>query len=246
MAKIIHCEIFVIGAGGTGTYFLKEISSYLAVRYRQKTKIVVDGLYIFDGDIVEAKNLSRQTVFSENDVGCNKASVMAEKLNYRDWHDTKLSWQGFEEYVVPGCTLEKIIKEHSDYFKIIVGCVDNHAARLYLTDIALGQDNCLYIDTANGDNTTGEVVITPILKGKALSKFRKDIYPDILEDTKPVTEMSCEELNAVNPQHQFTNMESAAIATQAVCKFLEEGKADGGLVKFNRDTYVRRFIPLSV
>ena len=66
--------IHVIGAGGTGSYFLKEFC-----RFAQGRKDISE-VIIYDGDTVEEKNLSRQC-FTVEDVGRNKALVMAEILN---------------------------------------------------------------------------------------------------------------------------------------------------------------------
>ena len=43
-------NIIVIGAGGTGTYFLKEFSRFLC-----GTSSVIESFSIFDGDVVENK-----------------------------------------------------------------------------------------------------------------------------------------------------------------------------------------------
>ena len=247
MGKIIHSELYVIGAGGTGSYFLKEISSYLAVKYSQQPRVVVDAMYIYDGDIVEEKNLTRQTVYDFDDVGLSKSDAIAEKLNIRDWNDKRIQWQSFTEYVLPGCSLEEHINRVDTSLKIIVCCVDNHAARLYLSKLAVScKKDVLFIDTANNDTTCGEVFITPVRRGKKQSMFRQDLFPAIKKDTRPVTEISCEELNTVKPQHQFTNMESASIATHCVSKFIETLKIEGGVIFFDTSEYMKKFKPLPV
>ena len=47
----------IVGAGGTGTYFLKEFSRFIAGTSYEKQIV---GMYILDGDNVEKKNLTRQ------------------------------------------------------------------------------------------------------------------------------------------------------------------------------------------
>ena len=76
MKKYVRLSLIVVGAGGTGTYFLKEVSRYLAAADREK----IARMLIVDGDTVERKNLSRQA-FTSDDIGRNKAEVMAEVLN---------------------------------------------------------------------------------------------------------------------------------------------------------------------
>ena len=51
--------ILVVGSGGTGTYFLKELTHFLGSAPK-KVQSMIKGLYVADGDIVEKKNLSRQ------------------------------------------------------------------------------------------------------------------------------------------------------------------------------------------
>ena len=51
MAKVIY-HLLVLGAGGTGTYFLKEVSRYLASLPAEILKCLDKDMYIMDGDIV--------------------------------------------------------------------------------------------------------------------------------------------------------------------------------------------------
>ena len=68
-----HFSILVVGSGGTGTYFLKEISRFLSGNTAAAN--MISKMVICDGDIVEEKNLSRQC-FSTEDIGRKKAVVM--------------------------------------------------------------------------------------------------------------------------------------------------------------------------
>ena len=65
-------QILIIGAGGTGGYVIPHLYR-IAFASDRKCRII-----IADGDIVEDKNLVRQS-FSSLDVGENKATVMAER-----------------------------------------------------------------------------------------------------------------------------------------------------------------------
>ena len=90
MKKYVRLSLIVVVAGGTGTYFLKEVSRYLAAADREK----IARMLIVDGDTVERKNLSRQA-FTSDDIGRNKAEVMAEVLN----ECFGLTWQACTEYI---------------------------------------------------------------------------------------------------------------------------------------------------
>ena len=68
-------NIYIIGAGGTGGYLAQDLARYIAVRTEEKYNFT-----IVDGDVVEEKNLIRQN-FIENDIGKNKAKVLAERYS---------------------------------------------------------------------------------------------------------------------------------------------------------------------
>jgi len=65
-------KVLVVGAGGLGVPVLQ----YLAAAG-------VGKLGIADGDIVEISNLQRQVLYTEAEVGRNKAQVAKEKINNR-------------------------------------------------------------------------------------------------------------------------------------------------------------------
>lgn len=67
-------KIIVLGAGGTGGYVIPHLYR-LAFARRGHVRII-----ICDGDIVERKNLVRQN-FVEQDIGRNKAQVLAERYS---------------------------------------------------------------------------------------------------------------------------------------------------------------------
>src|SRR5689334_8808836 len=67
--KLQKARIAVVGAGGLGCPLL----TYLAAAG-------VGHLTIIDGDVVEASNLNRQTLYNGEDIGRMKAEVAAERL----------------------------------------------------------------------------------------------------------------------------------------------------------------------
>ncbi|MCR5719798.1 MAG: ThiF family adenylyltransferase [Lachnospiraceae bacterium] len=210
-------DLCVVGAGGTGTYFLKEVGRFLSGRNTD-----ISSIHIFDGDIVEEKNLTRQCFLSE-DIGRNKASVMGEILS--DAFNLNV-------YAHP-----IFIKEANDlkifkHIPIIVSCVDNHGARLILEEFFENQDDCILLDSGN-EFTTGEVVMAYKLQSRVYGPPRSYYFPEIKKgDTRNVTELSCEELNKVTPQHIFTNMLAGNILCSAISNLLST-KITPGVVFFN-------------
>ncbi|WP_428860153.1 ThiF family adenylyltransferase [Bifidobacterium dentium] len=64
---------YLVGAGGIGNF-----TGYALAMHPAK------GLYIIDFDTVEESNLNRQFLFTENDLGKYKASLLKEKLQLRN------------------------------------------------------------------------------------------------------------------------------------------------------------------
>ena len=230
-------NVIVIGSGGTGTYFLKEFSRFIAGGNNNVNKLI-----IFDGDVIENKNLARQS-FTKDDVGFNKAAVMADVLSGA----FDLNWVAHATYLTELKQLEDISKECAygkTIIPIIVGCVDNHACRLLLEEYFNSHENVIYFDSAN-EFSTGEVVFSYKLKNNVISPTRTHYFPHIKNaDLRKVTEMSCEELNNVAPQHIATNMCAGNILLKEICS-LFEGKPHPGMVTFDTDNYYQEFVPFN-
>lgn len=235
MAARVTYKICVIGAGGTGGYFLKEFSRFISGR-----NLPISQLLIIDGDVVEEHNLTRQC-FIRDDIGARKAAVLAEVLN----DNFSLNWESYPSYLTSkeqllqyfGCLPESTIP-------VILGCVDNHGCRLILEDVFRSLENCIYFDSGN-EIESGEVVFSYKLKGTQLSPLRSEIFPDLLNgDTRNVTELSCEELNTILPQHIATNMLAGNILLSAAAGLLEKGTLKRGMSCFNSMEMTVEFIPL--
>lgn len=244
MAVDICYTIMVIGSGGTGTYFLKEASRLISSNPDIQKRIIQ--AYIVDGDNVEEKNLSRQC-FTEDDIGRNKAVVMADVLNSA-FH---LSWKAIPEYVTDVSLLEKYlpISKQTRYIgnhcyqhmPLIIGCVDNHATRLVCEEFFRKAYACTYFDSAN-EYDTGECVFAYKVQGKVVSPCRSHYFPQIVNgDLRNVTEMGCEELNKVAPQHIFTNM-MAGLQLCSGFSNLMNNKVTPGFVFFNPATFYSEFV----
>ncbi len=215
----------VIGAGGTGGYFLKEFA-----RYIQGHTGCFKGMYIIDGDTVEEKNVLRQA-FQLEDVGFNKAVVMADIL--RSAFGVK--FQAKPDFLEASDEIEC----HYGSVPLIIGCVDNHQARMVCEKFFNEHDTVFYLDSAN-EFSTGEVVFSYKVNGKVLSPLRSSIFK--MEIGKKRSEMSCEELNNVEPQHIATNMLAGNILLREVCSILD-GKPHCGFVEFDTEMFHQEFFP---
>lgn len=228
-------NLIVIGAGGTGTYFLKEVSRQISSDKSIQKKL--SSLFIVDGDMVESKNLERQC-FTSDDIGRNKAIVMAEVLN----ETFDLQWKALPEYFTTQKRLKEICETDSNAVPVIIGCVDNHACRLLCEQYFNASNNCVYFDAAN-EFATGECVYAYRIKDTLIGPPRSFYFPEIKEgDLRNVTEISCQELNAVLPQHIYTNM-SSGLCLLSGFNNLMDGRLTPGVIYFNSQKLQMEFIP---
>lgn len=234
MVDKVMFDLIVIGSGGTGTYFLKEISRFISSN--KEAQSLIKSMTIIDGDIIEAKNLSRQC-FTLQDIGQHKASIMAEILN-ATFH---LSWVSYVNYITDKSQIEKHCDEKGKNIPIVIGCVDNHAARLVCEDFFNSKSSCIYYDAAN-EYESGEIVYAYKIRDRIYGPVRSYYFPDILSgDLRAVTELSCEELNQSMPQHILTNMTAGLALCSAFCNLML-GKIHPGVTYFNSADFYAEFI----
>ena len=226
-------NIVVVGAGGTGSYFLKEFSRYLCGN--EKALCRIESLAIIDGDRVEEKNISRQA-FMAQDIGLPKAVVMASALN----EAFGLNWSGYDRYLLDVSMMERLMNGYS--VPVIIGCVDNHACRLVCEKFFQEKECCIYFDAAS-EFSSGEVVYSVKQYDKA-SPLRSEIFPEIKKgDLRNVEEMSCTELNAVAPQHICANMNAGFHLLSGMTTLLETGKVNAGMAVFDVKMMDAQFYP---
>lgn len=190
-------KIFIIGCGGTGSNYIKELARYLATN---RNYMINADVILIDGDTVEEKNLERQS-FTPEDLLMNKAEAMA--LAVSDMYNLTFSY--VPEYIASKEHMLRIMRntyeresyeEEETFVPIIIGCVDNHNCRKILHEIFEEYTDIIYIDAAN-EFSTGEVVVGIKNNQAVIAPDRAFYFPEVLEDSKSVLEMSCTELNNV-------------------------------------------------
>ena len=233
-----HVEFVLVGAGGTGGFLISAISRLMKEIEATTTKTTA--CTIIDPDIVEEKNIPRQN-FQPGDIGLPKAEVLAARYSLAMGCDISAISQPFTPIMAKARWRSLII---------IIGCVDNAAARqeiasclnsgdsaYYLPDVwwldcgnhrssgqvLLGSSNCFQFKQAF-DNPSKphfcKVLPSPIV-----------LHPELLEalpEEKQSTPLSCAELVARNQQSLFVNQHVAAIASD----YLLALTLTGGLKKF--------------
>ena len=213
--KTAPVKVIIIGAGGTGGYVIPHLYriSFAAERSMR--------ILVCDGGVVEEKNLIRQN-FVEQDVGRNKAQVLAERYS---------AAFGIEcEYIPRFVESEEKLFQLTvpDFFKssyqgipetqrvILLGCVDNNKSRKLCHAVFAKQKDLIYIDSGNGEHT-GQVVCGVRQNGRTTYKPVCSLYPDILDDEdKFPSELSCAERAVSAPQSVTANLTAAT----AVVSFL--------------------------
>lgn len=216
-------DIVIVGCGGTGSHYIKELGRYLyGNNYlrNDETRII-----LVDGDLVENKNLVRQA-FLPQDIGYNKAQVMAEMLSQA----YGLSIDYYDGYIDCEKDIEKLVRDDSLVF--LVGCVDNHQCRQSMHNFYKNREHCVYMDSAN-EYQSGEIVIGSRIGGVEMYPDRAAYFPDVLQEgAVKRSEESCEVLNQVEPQHLLTNQFAALILLVNTIKFLSDDWP-GGIVFFD-------------
>ncbi len=113
--KLLKASVLIVGAGGLGS----PIAIYLAA-------LGVGKIGIIDKDNIEISNLSRQIIFSTNDLRKNKSSTAANKLKKIN-PDIKL--KSFNNKLT-----RKNINQIAKNFNLIVDASDNFRTRFLIND----------------------------------------------------------------------------------------------------------------
>ena len=116
--KLLKASVLIIGAGGLGS----PIAIYLAA-------LGIGEIGIVDKDTVEISNLSRQIIFSTNDVKKNKSSTAINKLRKIN---PNIKFQSFNKKLTI-----KNINKIAEKFDLIVDGSDNFRTRFLVNDYCL-------------------------------------------------------------------------------------------------------------
>ncbi len=116
--KLKNAKIFIAGVGGLGS----ASAIYL-------TSAGIGTIGIADSDCVEKSNLHRQVIFSESDIGEEKAEVAKKNLMKMN-SNIKIN--------VHGKIDDNIINTINDY-DIIIDCTDNFSARYAINNACIAQ-----------------------------------------------------------------------------------------------------------
>ena len=191
-------KIFIVGAGGTGGFVIDHLARLIANEDIQ--------IHLIDGDVVEHKNLTRQS-FTVEDLGVRKAEAKKAHIDrtfgQSENVQTKIAYVSdadeFLMYVLDNVATRRIINQTiSDYPSLAIG-----------------------IDSGNHD-TGGQVVLfanQPVTVSDLLSKWEGllptmlELYPEMnnVEDVVPGEGTACEEHAESDPQSMMANVLNAVV-----------------------------------
>ena len=207
-------EIHIIGAGGTGGYLIRDLCRFI---YAMEKRLSLDTskleVHIHDGDTVEEKNILRQN-FMPNDIGKNKAEVMAERHTRAFGTNIVTHTEMFEAH--------KFLRPSRKTY-IFVGCVDNNNARREIAKVfdacVTGYDSAnqksIWLDAGN-EKKSGQVVL-----GSKTIKDVTDIYPELLLKKHDSTvQVSCADRMLEDEQNLFVNLTAANVLLNYLRKIL--------------------------
>ena len=116
--KLFKSSVLIVGAGGLGS----PVAIYLAA-------LGIGKIGIIDKDNIEISNLSRQIIFSTNDIKKNKSSTAIDKLSKIN---PDIQFKSFNKKLT-----KKNINQIAKNFDLIVDGSDNFRTRFLINDYCL-------------------------------------------------------------------------------------------------------------
>lgn len=167
-------QFWLVGAGGTGSFMAMNLAR-LAFELNGRGKAA--SICIVDPDSVETGNIPRSN-FCFAEVGQNKAETLAGRLS-RAWGiEVGFVKEGFTPALLQSVRDDwSVQSSNSNKLTVLVGCVDNHLARLQMHEAVKFYNEQRYvsdrsprvwwIDGGNGRDT-GQILIGNKLDDKTI------------------------------------------------------------------------------
>jgi PRTRC genetic system ThiF family protein len=202
-------NIALVGCGGTGSFLALHIAR-LAYHARDRYGREVN-LHFIDPDTVEPHNIGRQN-FCPAEIGQHKAQTLARRYSVAFGVKIEFTNERFDRH--------QIKREHRD-FRVIVGAVDNAAAREAIDKYVRWETRTWWLDCGNFEHA-GQVLIGN--KDILAPEINVDLcgalplptvqHPELLQPEPVVEAESCAELALVDAQSLMINQAVATYAAQ--------------------------------
>ena len=128
--KLLKSNVLIVGAGGLGS----PVAIYL-------TALGIGNIGIVDKDIVETSNLSRQIIFSNNDIKKKKSTIAINKLKKLN---PDIQFKSFQKKMT-----RKNINQIAKSFDVVVDGSDNFRTRFLINDYCLENKKILVSGAIN-------------------------------------------------------------------------------------------------
>lgn len=220
MEHFIHAEllsrkvsIHVVGAGGTGSQILTGLAQ-LDRAMRSLGHPEGLAVTVVDDDTVSETNVGRQ-MFWPSDVGLPKAEVLVHRINMA----MGLNWKA---------EVERLEMQQQLRTDIVIGCVDNRAARKAI--LRSLQPGAYWLDVGNraedGQCILGE---TPPRYGcdrEERLPTVAEFYPEVIDETLDGKDdaPSCSLAEALEKQSLFVNRGVALYALNLLWQLFRHGR----------------------
>ena len=229
-------NIHVIGAGGTGGYFLCFLARLLAGGEHV--------IHVYDGDRVEPKNLKRQN-FTMDELDLNKAEAICNRISKEILQAPTMV--AHSEYLTEKDELlaEILASLEDDQSLVLVLAVDNIATRKLVNDLLMDdlvQEQILTIALDSGNDMQGGQIVLygnatvsykPLLEksSKGMLPSMLQVYPELdkIKDENPGLIQNCADNAESEPQAMMANVRNGELLAHIVTRILETHKAPGNL-----------------
>ncbi len=221
--------ITLVGCGGTGSHIA---SGLVSIAQALQARAVPCELQFVDMDTVEHKNVGRQ-LFSVADVGCAKSEVLAGRLNAAFGLRIMSAVRALDPLdILPNPT-------QRDTLHIVIGAVDNPAARAMIAEVVGTADGQLWWLDCGNENHSGQVLMGNTIDKKAMRgaialglidrlPAPSVVYHDLVKTPSPRLSPkgrrrrapSCAELTAAGEQSLMINRLMAAWACSMLNDFV--------------------------
>lgn len=220
VGRIDHVNVILAGCGGTGSFLALHLAR-LAWHAREQHAIDVHLTFV-DPDRIEAKNIGRQN-FVPAEIGLRKA----ERLAHRYGLAFGLSVRFYNDWLHPN-HVDGRHRYRDGRLHVLVGAVDNAAARKDIDSIVAGWGGRLWwLDCGNHD-LAGQVLLgNADVSGPAISPLgfctRLPLpsiqHPELVEEAPPPL-ISCADAALADVQSLMVNQQVAGWAASYLYRLI--------------------------
>lgn len=226
-------KIIIVGVGGTGSHLVSFLAQLIGNNkfYQRNHEIV-----LVDEDTVEEKNLRTQK-FLENDIGKNKAEVLADR--YESVFAAEVSY--VDSFIRNTNDIIKLLAKDDYTTNVVISCVDNNKARKIMDSFFNSKEaytfkDLIYIDTGNSsgaEELTGQTVVAYRKNDQVILPSVSAYFPQVLQEEEPEQTVSCGEIMNISIQNIGANITSACNVFNILNNIIGFHRITSDLVTFN-------------